>query len=57
MVYFCYSDHQQEPPRLTFCQSLSKVKLEKWIGSCYNAFTPQKYTGVQSKILLRIKVN
>ena len=49
--------HQQTPPSLTFASPLAKLNSTKWIRSCYDAFTPQKYTCVQTKILLRIKIN
>jgi hypothetical protein len=41
---------QQALPSLTFASPLAKLDLAKsWIGSCFYAFTPQKYTCVQTK--------
>jgi hypothetical protein len=48
---------QQTPSSLTFASPLAKLNLEKWIRSCVDAFTPQKYTCVQTRILLRIRIN
>jgi hypothetical protein len=55
MMFVIY--HQQTPLSLTFARPLSKAKLSKWIRSCFKIFTPQKYTCVQTRILLRIGIN
>ena len=50
--------HQQAPPSITFASPLEKLNLaKKWIRSCYDAFTPQKYICVQTRILLQIRIN
>ena len=48
---------QQTPPSLTFVSPLAKLNLAIWIRSCCDAFTPQKYTCVQTRILLWTRIN
>ena len=48
---------QQAPPSVTFASPLAKLNLVKRIRSYVDAFTLQKYTCVQTRILLRIRIN
>jgi hypothetical protein len=54
VVNYC----QQAPPSLTFASPLAKLNSAKsWNMSGLNAFTSQKYICIQTKILLRIRIN
>ena len=50
------SDHQQAPPSLTFASPWAKLNsaMDQELLQCS---MPQKYTGVQSRILLQIRIN